>query len=82
MQLSLPQNSHKRNGVCAYIRQRQERIYFFYFLVKSYYYTPLSTQLSIQTIYIKEKYVFIVNDVDKIHRGKPLDFVPSYFGAK
>lgn len=34
MQLSLSQNSHKRNGVCAYIRQRQERIYFFLFFGK------------------------------------------------
>lgn len=78
MELALPQNNHKRNGVCTYIRQRQE----IFFFSKNYYHTLLSTQFSIQSIYIKEKYVFIVNGVDKIYRSKSLSFVPSYFRAK
>lgn len=75
MQLSLPQNNHIRNKVSPYIRQRHERIYNF-FLSKNYYYTLLSTQFSIQTVYINEKYIFIVNGVHKIYRSKSLILFP------
>lgn len=37
-------------------------------------YTLISTQFSVQSIYIKDKYIFLVNGKDKIYRSKPLDF--------